>query len=215
MNININNYKLKTDLLGPYFRSALWVQGCMKNCPDCIAQGTHSSDENLLISSRILAGLFALQSDTEGITISGGEPFLQAEALYELVAEIKEIRHDYGVIVYTGMNYHEIVRNGDKQAKKFLETIDILIDGEYKNNMPDERFAVGSGNQNIIRLSERYSLQVIDEFYHRKKKTQKIEICVDKKGVSFTGVPSENSENVLKNLKNSLENPLQEGYYDN
>lgn len=206
MNININHYKLQTNLLGPYIRSVLWVQGCKKNCKNCIAPSTHGMDERLMISSDILASLFSMQKNTEGITISGGEPFLQCEALFELVTEIRKIRPDYGVIVYTGMKYTELITSGNDTVKQFISVIDLLIDGEYKSELSDERFAVGSANQNIIKISDRYSDEVIDNFYYNNVNPEKIEICIDNNNVSFTGVPSEKSANVWETVKNNLRN---------
>lgn len=204
MNINVNHYNLKTDLLGPYIRSVLWVQGCKKKCKNCIAPSTHNLDENLMLSCDILASLFSVQKDTEGITITGGEPFLQCEALFELVTEIKKVRPNYGVIVYTGMKYKEIAESNNDSVKKFISVVDLLIDGEYEMEKPDKRFAVGSSNQNIIKLSKRYDDDVINQFYYNNKNSSKIEIHVNNNKVSFTGVPSEISASTWNTIKSNL-----------
>lgn len=206
MNINFSHYHLKTDLLGPYQRSVLWVQGCLKNCKGCIAPATHSTQERFLLDSGILASLFILQSETEGITISGGEPFLQCKALTEMLLAIKKERKDYGVIVYTGQNYTDILKNLDTDIQNFLKQIDLLIDGEYQETLADDRFAVGSSNQHIIQLSDRYDDDVIQDFYYcHSEKNQKIEIQVEGNSfVSMTGVPSKESGELWQKIKTNL-----------
>ena len=68
------------NVLGPGVRYVLWVQGCHRRCPGCVAKNSYNMEEGTRISAGALAMEIAL-SKAEGLTISGGEPFLQAEAL--------------------------------------------------------------------------------------------------------------------------------------
>lgn len=74
--INISHMESNTTLLGPYERFVIWVHGCCFNCDGCLANNTKVGDGQP-VKIRELVGLI-LKSNTEGITISGGEPFLQA-----------------------------------------------------------------------------------------------------------------------------------------
>ena len=87
-----------TEVLGPYKRYAIWVQGCNKRCKGCIAPGAQPLSGGYSVSVEDLAADILSVSDIEGITISGGEPFLQQEALCELIALVRRKR-DIGVIV--------------------------------------------------------------------------------------------------------------------
>ena len=76
----ITHREKKTRVLGPGLRYALWLQGCKKRCAGCInpagqriGEGGYWMDESAIVDE-----LAAVASLT-GITISGGEPFLQAE----------------------------------------------------------------------------------------------------------------------------------------
>ena len=72
-----------TQLLGPGNRAVLWVYGCCFDCDGCIAynfkNGTYRED-----TIDELANWF-VDTPSDGITISGGEPMLQAEALALMV----------------------------------------------------------------------------------------------------------------------------------
>ena len=75
---------------GPGYRLAVFVQGCPHACPGCHNPKTHDfaggydgdTDE-------IVAGL-GRNPLVRGVTLTGGEPMLQAEALCEIAAAAKE-----------------------------------------------------------------------------------------------------------------------------
>ena len=92
-------------------------------------------DSGRIISVFDLADII-IQSGRDGLTISGGEPFLQAQALYELVNLIRAKR-DIGIIVYTGYTLDEILQSKDLYMCRFLEQIDLLIDGPYIEELND------------------------------------------------------------------------------
>ena len=139
-------------VLGPGTRYGLWVQGCNKNCAGCIAKDAHDMQQGTKINMDALALEIAF-SNAEGITISGGEPFLQAEELATLLEKIKKKRN-MGVIVYTGYTYEELLQKPD--AKNLLSKIDLLIDGPYIKELDDGKSLRGSANQRVLPLTDRY-----------------------------------------------------------
>lgn len=139
-------------VLGPGVRYVLWVQGCHKRCPGCIASNSHDMKEGTPIHGGALALEIAL-SDAQGLTISGGEPFLQADALADMIDEIHKIR-PMGVIVYTGYTYEELLQN--PSAERLLKRIDLLIDGEYIEEKNSGKGLYGSSNQRAIALTSLY-----------------------------------------------------------
>ena len=203
--LRIAFYREKTSCLGPFSRFALWVQGCEKNCPGCIAQNHKSQDGGFLISEEEIAKLVLKQTDNEGITISGGEPMLQAESLQKLIQLIRQEREDYGVIVYTGYTYQELVTlsKEDIHIEDFLNQIDLLIDGEYVDVLNDECGYVGSSNQTIIALSNRYK-KIINEFY--EKQGRKTELVFDRDKTLLVGIPSRDTMKIWKKIKENMEN---------
>lgn len=144
------------NVLGPGVRYVLWVQGCHRRCPGCVAKNSYNMEEGTRISAGALAMEIAL-SKAEGLTISGGEPFLQAEALADMIAKIKKLK-DMGVIIYTGYTYEKLQEM--PTARRLLEMTDLLIDGEYIAELDDGKSLRGSSNQRVIPLTNRYKQQL-------------------------------------------------------
>lgn len=152
MKLNIYITEKNITTLGPGNRFGIWVQGCHRNCEGCVAKISHDPEVGRLVDVGALSWEI-INSDAEGITISGGEPFLQAEALAELIKKVKKMRN-IGVIVYTGYLIEEL--ETVPGAEDLLKLTDLLIDGPYVKELDDGKSLRGSSNQRIIPLSERY-----------------------------------------------------------
>lgn len=139
---------------GPGLRFVVFAQGCVHNCKGCHNPETHSLEGGKLMSVSEIVKAYK-NSGASGVTISGGEPFLQGEALAYLGEEIHKLGGD--VITYTGYKYEELqeLQMKKNSVKKLLHETDLLVDGPY---MLDERTLdrpfIGSANQKIISLSE-------------------------------------------------------------
>ena len=147
--IRINQRVKGITTLGPYSRYGLWVQGCTRACPGCISPDAQDPTGGYTYSVEMLAQEILETEGIEGITISGGEPFLQQEALARLIRRVREEK-DLGIIVYTGFYYPEVA------LTELAELSDAIIDGPYIENKNDGRSLRGSSNQRLILLTERY-----------------------------------------------------------
>ena len=139
-------------VLGPGIRYVLWVQGCAQRCRGCIAESAQNMEKGTPIDIDALAIEIAL-SKAEGLTISGGEPFLQARELSKML-DIIARKRDMGVIVYTGYKYEDLMNNVD--SRLLLSKIDLVIDGPYIQQLDDGKSLRGSSNQRVISLTDRY-----------------------------------------------------------
>lgn len=142
--------------LGPGARIALWVKGCSKNCPECMSADLQDMNgENVEEDSLAKAVLhLAKMNDIRSLTISGGDPFEQAESLKKFLSIIRGYFKD--ILVYTGFTLEEIMQGvSGKNGIDCLDLIDVLIDGRYEeaNNMADCVLR-GSTNQNITFLNK-------------------------------------------------------------
>lgn len=184
-------------MLGPYVRSAIWVSGCCFDCKGCMA-GEMNSLPPVKAAVDELVEIFSGAKSCEGISISGGEPFLQAEALSDLIEGIRG-RRDYGVVAYTGFTLEELQGMKEKETGRLLGNIDILIDGRYEAGLDDGKPFRGSSNQRIILLTDRYR-HIYDEYYlgHGRRN---IEIMVEKERVFMVGVPSGRGLRTWRDLK--------------
>lgn len=129
-------------------------------------------------------------SKISGITISGGEPFLQASALTQLLKSVKDQRPELNVIVFTGYLKKELAW---QDAKTLLSQIDVLIDGPYDQNKQSTRGLRGSLNQNIVFLTNR----LIDYSEELEKGSRKQEVYVEKDEIVTIGIPSNNQSVTL------------------
>ncbi len=137
---------------GPGIRVSVFAQGCLHACVGCHNPSSHSFEEKHLMSVKEVYEIIKRNKLSKGVTFSGGEPFCQAQAFYELAKLLKE--DGYEIACYTGYTYEEI-KNSDETKNNLLNLLDILIDGKFV--MPlrnlDLRFK-GSENQRIIDVQE-------------------------------------------------------------
>ena len=153
----------RTRALGPFERAALWLQGCKRRCPGCMSPDSRPLDGGTLCDTEeILRRILAVRG-IEGVTISGGEPFLQAEELAYLTAELQ--RAGLGVKVYTGYTLEELLALEDPFVSEALRHIDLLVDGPFVQEKTADALALrGSSNQRVLPLTDRYQ-EVLESVY--------------------------------------------------
>ena len=179
MNIQLYMIQPMTKALGPFERFAIWVQGCQKRCLGCISPDAQPIDGGFTVSVSELAHEILNTPNIEGITISGGEPFLQQDALCDLIDQIR-LKYDLGVMVYTGMQYSEI------KNTPLAQRCDLIIDGEYIDSQNDGKSLRGSANQNAICVTNRYSQYIQQQF---GKSGRKVEFVIKNNQVDMIGIP--------------------------
>lgn len=191
MNINLHDFLARSTENGPGLRAVIWVQGCPLACPGCFNPATHNTDIRQLVSVEELAAKILAIPDIEGITISGGEPFLQAEALAEFGRRMHKA--DLGVLVFSGFSYEQLSQSDDPAWKALLEACDLLIAGPFVQELAGSMALRGSSNQTLHYLSERYrKLQT-----QLEQTTNSVEILIDKNGqILVTGFPGAGLENI-------------------
>ena len=182
-----------TELLGPFKRFVIWVHGCCFDCEGCMALNTRFGDYEEISESELAEKI--IKSDTEGITISGGEPFLQAQELVKLIHEVKKIR-DIGVILYSGFTIEEL--KDRSECEELLLCSDIIIDGRYIKELDDGRAYIGSSNQRLHLMTERYK-NIAPEYYSSYKR--KAEIKIQQGKLTLTGVPSKETLEIWQKIK--------------
>jgi anaerobic ribonucleoside-triphosphate reductase activating protein len=147
-----------TDAEGPGRRYALWVQGCPMRCPGCcnpellrFGAGTPTPVSELL--ERILATHH--RAPLDGLSLLGGEPFAQAEALAVLAEGVRAA--GLSVMIYSGYTRSELESMGSSAVERLLAAADLLVDGRYEREKPDtERRWIGSTNQRLHFLTGRH-----------------------------------------------------------
>lgn len=153
-----------TSAEGPGRRAAVWVQGCAVRCPGCFNPQLWASRGARLDPPAPLAAAWvrdAIAAGAEGVTLLGGEPFDQAEAM-SLVAETFRAA-GLSVMTFTGYPY-ELLRSwaaSRPEIARLLAATDLLCDGPYLADLPDTRRPwIGSRNQSIRALTPVYAGRV-------------------------------------------------------
>jgi anaerobic ribonucleoside-triphosphate reductase activating protein len=141
-------------------------------------------EDGMPTSSRALA-LEIILSEAEGLTISGGEPFLQAEALMDMITHVRKER-DLGVIVYTGYTLDELTAMQSAHVANLLNCVDLLIDGAYISELNDGVGLRGSSNQNIVPLTERYA----GFLEHFRTSKRNVEVISKRIETRYVGIPT-------------------------
>jgi anaerobic ribonucleoside-triphosphate reductase activating protein len=139
---------------GPGLRYVIFTQGCLHQCPHCQNPETWDINAGKEYSARQVIRLLKQQKKKkQGVTFSGGEPFLQAAEL----AEVAQAAHQMGwdVVTYTGFTYEELIADNNDDIKSLLSASDILIDGKYVHALRDIGLKFrGSSNQRLIDIAE-------------------------------------------------------------
>jgi anaerobic ribonucleoside-triphosphate reductase activating protein len=172
-----------TTALGPGLRSVVWVQGCPFRCKGCVAPDWIPFRPASSYQPEELGRHLLHNPKVTGITISGGEPMLQAALLAQMLTYAKKDR-DIDVIVYSGFQYKQLLSNKNNQGiTALLSQIDVLIEGPYIESRNDNRGMRGSSNQSIIHLTDR--LKGFD-FENQSRTT---ELLIQHGQVLVVGVP--------------------------
>ena len=152
--VNLYSLAWPVSSLGPGCRVVLWVAGCRKRCPGCISPEMQDPSSGRLVPVDVLARrLLRLDEGLAGVTISGGEPFDQAEALAGLLERVRAQRPGWSVIIYSGYVLATLRRK--PRARRLLDMADVVIDGPYRRGVPQSHPLAGSGNQRIRLVSAR------------------------------------------------------------
>lgn len=191
--LRVAHTESNTELLGPFNRYVIWTHGCCFDCDGCLAENAKDGVYDV-VSIGELAREIA-ESDCEGITVSGGEPMLQAPQLLKLIEDVRRKR-DIGVILYSGFTLEEIGLDDIKLA--LLDVVDVLIDGRYVKELDDGRAYVGSANQIIHYLTPRYV--DADKSYYAVE-NRRAEIKLTRSQAVLVGVPSNEVLNIWRDIK--------------
>ncbi len=185
--VRLYHFEPVVRVLGPGLRAAVWFQGCPFRCPRCIAPGTHDPSGGVEVDTRELAARIHGIDSIEGVTISGGEPFMQEDSLYALIDAIKSGRPDLSVMLYTGYYLGELQTRFPMMVSRILPMVDILVDGRFEYSKRCNNPWTGSWNQHVHFTSDTYSLEDC-----KSCMDETVELFVQENGhVFMAGIPGE------------------------
>jgi anaerobic ribonucleoside-triphosphate reductase activating protein len=150
LTLNVARWIARSRVNGPGERFVLWLQGCSLRCPGCWNADTWSHAPRRMMTT--LEVLALIGDDVEGVTLTGGEPFEQADALVPLLDAVRA--RGLSVMVFTGHELDELTRDA---ATAMRDRCDVLVSGRYVATQRSLDLAWrGSSNQQVHFLTGRY-----------------------------------------------------------
>ena len=147
------DYKPFNFVDGEGVRCSLYVSGCLFACEGCYNQAVQSfrygqpyTDE---VETQIMTDLS--QSYCQGLTLLGGEPFLNTGICLPLVKKVRQTFNEAKDIwAWTGYTFEELLQESEDKLALLAE-VDVLIDGRFELSKKDLKLQFrGSHNQRII-----------------------------------------------------------------
>jgi anaerobic ribonucleoside-triphosphate reductase activating protein len=150
MNWQLNKLQYPVYNLGEGKRIGIWVQGCSLACRECVNQTLWDQIGGKSIPVMdVFNWILEVNTDYDGITLTGGEPFQQYVQLIAFLHLVKT-RTRLSVHCYSGYYLHELEELFPDRL--FLKYLDILVDGRFEADLYDSSNIRGSSNQNIYRI---------------------------------------------------------------
>lgn len=134
--------------LGPGRRLAVWFQGCSVRCPGCVSMDTWAPQPANATVEQVLAGSPAVR-EADGLTVTGGEPFDQPEALLALLRGWRSLNGG-DVLVFSGHPLEALT----PRLQEFEGLVDCLIADPFRASAGQTLALRGSDNQRMVCLTE-------------------------------------------------------------
>lgn len=138
---------------GPGLRLTIFLQGCNRDCEGCHNPAARHMEGGTMYTVEEVAERIRRNPLLSGVTLSGGEPLLQAGKLAPLARRIKAAELD--LAVYTGYTLEEILEQNNTKVLELLQFADTLVDGAFVKEQRNLSLPFrGSANQRILDVRE-------------------------------------------------------------
>lgn len=144
MLVYINSIRFNRSLVdGPGVRTVLFFQGCDIHCKGCQNPSSWDIKNGISYDVEELADLLKQKVINKKLTLSGGEPLLQKNAVVELIDKLP----DFDIVLYTG---HDL----DEVPKDILRKINYIKTGAFVEELKTSTTPyVGSTNQTFMKVN--------------------------------------------------------------
>jgi anaerobic ribonucleoside-triphosphate reductase activating protein len=144
--IKVNYIGKKLHAQGPGTRYTIWTQGCSIHCPGCSNKDTWDFNKGTEYDIKVLAEDILSTNGIDGVTITGGEPLDQFDAVYELCHCIFKEKSIFLTTGYSTLNL---------ERAKIITVLDMLCCGPFELDKKCNDGWRGSSNQDVVYLTER------------------------------------------------------------
>ena len=142
---------------GEGVRCSIYLSGCLFACKECFNESIQNfsagNPYTMELEDKIIEDL--RNSYVQGLTLLGGEPFLNTQVAIQLAERVrKEFGDEKDIWVYSGYTYEQLIRSSEDK-KKLLDLCDVLVDGPFMIFLKDLSLKFrGSSNQRIIDIKK-------------------------------------------------------------
>ncbi|WP_342252525.1 4Fe-4S single cluster domain-containing protein [Spiroplasma endosymbiont of Amphibalanus improvisus] len=180
--INFSRTLSHSEIEGPGTRFVLWTQGCVINCKGCCNQSMIPLiNKNIVLVKELFAKILEAKNEfkIEGITVFGGEPFIQPRAMEELFDLCQ--KNNLTVIAFSGFYYEDLLR----KYPNVIKNLDVLVDGPFMiDKLDKKRRLVGSTNQRVFYLTDKYKNS---EYFEANEIEVEIDLDIQDSNVLING----------------------------
>jgi anaerobic ribonucleoside-triphosphate reductase activating protein len=185
--LGISRVHFPVTTLGPGARIGIWVQGCSIQCPGCISLDTWKASEATTTVRAVIEAIEPFLAEASGVTITGGEPFDQVDALGELLTQLRgRMTAQQDILVYSGYAFLTI----ERQVNDWFGLIDALISEPFLIEAPQTRPLMGSDNQRLHLLTPLGQLHFQEYERSRNAEDDQFDLMLDPSGTAWlAGIP--------------------------
>ena len=196
MFIEVNRICSPVSTLGPGKRLGLWLQGCDIQCAGCVSKDTWQRGLGQYLKVTDLAELVIQTVNTEqldGISITGGEPTLQGNALVELLRLVKiDCSPSFDVAIFTGLAERDLIESWPSLTRE----ADVFICGPYVKELSNAGSLLASKNQTF------YFPNGCTEEYRQsfEEVNNQLQTSVANGDITFAGIPRPGDMQIIEQM---------------
>jgi len=204
--LRVSRVHFPVTALGPGSRLGVWLQGCPLACAGCMSLDTWDATGGVALEIEQVAAMWrdAVAAGADGITISGGEPLVQAAALTALLRRISGARpadaepagREHDILLFTGFELDEL----DDDQLDTTSLADVVVTGRYRAGEPTDLIWRGSANQRM-HLNTDLGRQRYSRFVNLMPDRAPIQLRAEHDGFWLIGVPRPGT---LQNVERAL-----------
>ena len=205
MDLSLSRMHFPVTTLGPGRRIGIWFQGCSIRCPGCISADTWGPGHRRLSLEQLLEQITPWLQEAEGITLSGGEPFDQFDALRSLLEGLRRLSK-LDILVYSGYALEQL----DESLLQTNGLIDALISDPYIEALSQTMALRGSDNQRLSLLTPLGRARLGDYERLLEPTDKALDLMFDESGsVWMAGIPRRDDLLRLRDLLHEQGHHLQ------
>jgi anaerobic ribonucleoside-triphosphate reductase activating protein len=172
--------------LGPGQRIGVWFQGCSIRCEGCISPDTWDASLSKTVVSDVLAAVGKWAPFADGLTVSGGEPLDQPDALLALLEAWRQLS-DKSVLLFTGREWPLV----PAWLLGSSPLVDAVIAGPFDRHSAQTLALRGSDNQSLHFPTEKGWTEFASFERETNPSDRRLDVMFDETGgVWFAGIPA-------------------------